>query len=557
MSSWDSETPLYIEEVHDIQVKNFGFIDQSNTEYTSFHPNCQTYHVTIYPNGTSSEYNDYVSIYFEKITRDPDPSSDQENFQSFRDSLSWTLSIVDANNEQRFYQSFAKEHIKYFPYCLKVDNFMKRSSILNKSDELLPEGVLTIRCELFYRTYSMPIDNSIDESEFQDLCHENHLRERDMGFWMNDKNTLRIELHENFIEISNLASESDTNTSRKFRDYRTVFANILEMLKALIDFQKSGSSNSSPSVTARIWREELKNRDPSDEVIKTHMTNNPIFQLYERLKRKINKFIAKGKPLGETTKYDDVFAKFISLSFTQKILQIMKMFESFCSFIPPPCEFHGSIRMMVGQGQHRHICSPIETERNYVKEVVDCILSDEDNYDDENQSGNSFLIETKEGETFILTFKNNEETLGSKLLENSIVFKRMFENPMKEKHTKKVTLPEVDFETFLEFLNFIQFRWIDIKSFSQINKLYRFADMYEVQPLTSLCSNYMIPFFTENNAEQIQMLAELHLDNYLSDIVNLFEEHNDDRKELDSNISSRGLPIKDKPEYVLKFDFYQ
>ncbi|GIY60734.1 hypothetical protein CEXT_598661 [Caerostris extrusa] len=110
MSSWDSETPLYIEEVQDIQVKNFGFTDQSSTECTSFQPNGHIYQVTVYPNGASSEYNDYVSIYFKKCSRDPDPSSDQENFQSFRDSLSWTLSIVDANNEQKILPIFLQKN---------------------------------------------------------------------------------------------------------------------------------------------------------------------------------------------------------------------------------------------------------------------------------------------------------------------------------------------------------------------------------------------------------------------------------------------------------------
>ncbi|GIY60733.1 hypothetical protein CEXT_598651 [Caerostris extrusa] len=103
---------------------------------------------------------------------------------------------------------------------------MKRSSILNKSDELLPEGVLTIRCELFYRTYTMPIDNSIEERNFKTCL----LARGRCAFWAKDEKTFRIELYKRFMEISNLATGSDINT-RPFRDYRTVFSNILKCLK--------------------------------------------------------------------------------------------------------------------------------------------------------------------------------------------------------------------------------------------------------------------------------------------------------------------------------------
>ncbi|CAL1300862.1 unnamed protein product [Larinioides sclopetarius] len=80
------------------------------------------------------------------------PSLEVESRYEIHDKfISWTLSVIDAEGNPRLPISFqvdcAKRHRDADYY--RFPKYLKRSFFLNRADEFLPKGVLTLRCDIF------------------------------------------------------------------------------------------------------------------------------------------------------------------------------------------------------------------------------------------------------------------------------------------------------------------------------------------------------------------------------------------------------------------------
>ncbi|GIX83420.1 BTB domain-containing protein [Caerostris extrusa] len=202
----------------------------------------------------------------------------------------------------------------------------------------------------------------------------------------------------------------------------------------------------------------------------------------------------------------------------------------------------------------------LDDGKNHVKEVIECVLSDEGEHDcpetdNKNEDKWNLVIETKDGAIFNIPFESGKKTLGSKLVESSPVFERMLINPMREKFEKKVILHDVHFEIFLKFLNFIQFGQLNFSKEFEVYYMYEFADEYQVSDLMRASADGMRPYMTMQNNERIEMLAYLHSDSYLKGLVDFFK--NQDSVQNFSNAEEMDDEEEMDMECDSSFDFYQ
>ncbi|GIX83416.1 uncharacterized protein CEXT_97271 [Caerostris extrusa] len=283
MDTLSSKNFLQINDVQEIQVRNFSFSEFSKPERIYFSPAAdssytQTFIVSIFPNGRSAEYEGYVSIHIGKDSKDSDST-----FDSDEDTLSWTFSVVDVDGIQRYYQSFAKANFRNFPYNINVDKFIRRSVLLDQADELLPENVLKVRCELFFMSYRAPESRKSYGAQIHIQDSKTH------------KENSEVKKEDKFVKCHK-------NTSWMFYNSRILVAYIQSTLDGLISIKRYGMKASDIKT---IWQEEFKNRDAYDEINQTYMSSSPIFRLYSRLKKQMLKFMITGSPVDKSLEEKD------------------------------------------------------------------------------------------------------------------------------------------------------------------------------------------------------------------------------------------------------------
>ncbi|GFT63608.1 uncharacterized protein NPIL_308571 [Nephila pilipes] len=475
MSFNDVRDLVQVNDVKDIKIVKFSSANSDDNAHSYFAPKTkresQIFSVFVYPRGLSSEFKDYVSVQLCRVGNDFDPSSKTDI-----DSASWTLCIVDVNGCGRYYQSFSKDNVKYFPYYIDIVHFIKRSVLLDQAEELLPDDALTVRCELSYMFHELPNNNG-----YELFLHVLDNEESDITKKMVNDGPLEI-------------VKKQTKTNWLFHGAELVIPYIIEMLSFLVVGVKCSYSSSS----VEFWEEKLNSRDARDEIRRTYLSRNPIFITYNRIKTKVRKSLADTASLKNVVMKEDVFEKITSLSEAAKTQQLMDMWglkfshsgeredSKFVTALMLPSRDKKVIQENKLLIENPFFSEPkideMKDGRNYIKEAIDCIFSveEEQEIDSDNNGEWSFTIETMDGAVFDIPFGNGKETLGSKLVSSSRVYERMLINPMLEKFQMKVKLYDVDFETFLEFLYFLQKRNIETTSIFILCSLYEMADEYEV-----------------------------------------------------------------------------
>ncbi|GFY71429.1 BTB domain-containing protein [Trichonephila inaurata madagascariensis] len=173
-----------------------------------------------------------------------------------------------------------------------------------------------------------------------------------------------------------------------------------------------------------------------------------------------------------------------------------------------------------------------------------------------------------DGVNFAIPFEDGKEAFGSKLVSCSPVFKIMLKHPMKEKLHKMVKLDDIYCHTFINFLIYLKSNCLLTESFSEITDLYEMADKYDIKDLMRTCVERIVPFFTSDNIKDIEVLAFLHNDDFLLQLVDSFKN-----KKLipqSSSLSEANLEALTKqyvesinfeemvkPAHENTFDFYQ
>ncbi|XP_015927363.3 TD and POZ domain-containing protein 3-like [Parasteatoda tepidariorum] len=99
----------------------------------------------------------------------------------------------------------------------------------------------------------------------------------------------------------------------------------------------------------------------------------------------------------------------------------------------------------------------------------------------------------------------------------SPVFKKMFEQNMKEKNLSNVTITDIEKSVFDVFLIFLYTGVIENREFDTVVSLYSTADKYEVTTLFKTCSNILASYIANKTVSVILKLADMHNDNALKE----------------------------------------
>ncbi|GIX75950.1 uncharacterized protein CDAR_291701 [Caerostris darwini] len=311
MALENSESLVRMDDVKDIRIKHFSSTDQCGETHEYFvlkrNPFFQIFCVSIHPNGMSSKTQGFVSVQIFKVLRDPDSF-----LATSRDSLSWTLSVVDSNGVAKYYQSYVKENVVHFPYNMVVSDFLDRSILLKQADELLPSDVLTVRCELSCMFYSsspttepelprrMWVLENIKPSAIEDWNKDNDFQPNQNGVVSDGIGHVELELGKM------MSTTLDTMMM-------ALVCRMSNMDSAGLEFQKN----------------LLTKSDPTDEVRRTYLGSNKLFKTYIGLKNVLKKVLDDERPLSERSQPKDAlyFGKLYSMSLGRKKYQLMEMLD--------------------------------------------------------------------------------------------------------------------------------------------------------------------------------------------------------------------------------------
>ncbi|GFY65977.1 uncharacterized protein TNIN_228991 [Trichonephila inaurata madagascariensis] len=161
---------------------------------------------------------------------------------------------------------------------------------------------------------------------------------------------------------------------------------------------------------------------------------------------------------------------------------------------------------------------------NLIKEVIAYILRPEELIisKDSNQIKRGkwdLHVETMDGVSFTIPFENGKDSFGSKLISCSPVFDKMLRNPMLEKLKKRVKIIDIDCQTLINLLIYLQKGCIEMESLSDVCDLYEMADKYNIQDLMQKCAMNMTTYFSPENITDVKSLATLHSDDFLLQLV--------------------------------------
>ncbi|GFT01636.1 speckle-type POZ protein B [Nephila pilipes] len=101
----------------------------------------------------------------------------------------------------------------------------------------------------------------------------------------------------------------------------------------------------------------------------------------------------------------------------------------------------------------------------------------------------------------------------------SPVFKAMFANDMKEKSSECVYIEDLDDDTVERMLLYLYTAAVEDLQWESAYELYAAADKYEILSLKSMCSSFLKNNLCPDNACELLILANMHLDQYLKSVV--------------------------------------
>ncbi|KAF8788988.1 TD and POZ domain-containing protein 4 [Argiope bruennichi] len=584
----DSDLFSQVDDVKDIQIKCFSSISDCQIEHIHFvrkkHFYGQLYAVHVYPNGIPSEKQGYISVKVSKVLKDP-YSIPGVGY----DCITWTFSIVDSNGHGRYYQTVAKESVVNLPYLIEIPKFLTRSFVLRRASELLPGDILTVRCEVsfvFYSVQALHDDlvfdvNPFHEKErFNEDFEENSDREdidfgifaEDLGedFESHDKEPVEdlqkaLKLDDS-SEIDNSILTEDLKQNKSLKSdlvkpsslYDTsedVIYYILILLGFLHEYNecKQGHRLGSKDLEfqIRLISKILLNADNGDEIVETYMWADPIFKVYIRLKARVKDILCKIPIIVrdeddlENVKYNyhplytqGSFITFSdSFSVMTRISEVAKQLTNSSNECGnknplPVDEYKYLLKIVSEMSELNPMWEYLYTAMKYDEsELLDGSDDEQDmtRYSDNRKETKWDLhIQTKDDVIFKIPFEEDKETFGAKLLASSSVFESMLRNPMVERLSKKVQLPDIDFRTFRNFLQFLQGSGVTADSFTELCDLYEMADKYNVEDLMFHCGLMFKPFLSEETVSVVEALASMHSDDFLLGAIQTFKnEHSD------------------------------
>ncbi|GFR16485.1 uncharacterized protein TNCT_83291 [Trichonephila clavata] len=207
----------------------------------------------------------------------------------------------------------------------------------------------------------------------------------------------------------------------------------------------------------------------------------------------------------------------------------------------------------------------VKNDIKFIKEIISYLMTVEETFveeDSENENEWNMNIKTMDNVEFAIPFKNGKESFGSKLVACSPVFETMLEHPMLERFHKMVELPDIHSQTFINFLTYLNRDDFKDESLSDVFHLYQFADKYLIKDLMRMCADKMGPYFSLDNIDDVEMLAKLHSDDFLLQLVKSFKKENitwevSYPKTDDVWNDHRNLFEKTENEPDREFDFYR
>ncbi|GFS83044.1 uncharacterized protein NPIL_123211 [Nephila pilipes] len=643
MTSTESEKASIVD-VRTIHVRNFSRDNLYKGERTHFviernNRTSEIFSVLVYRNGIDSKSRQYVSVDIFKVHKETDPQA-----FGFKDSLSWTLSVVGIDGVGKYYQSFVEKNTANEFYSVRIPKFLERSVILEQSDELLPDDVLTVRVELSGMSYTAlsPSEGMVFQLPFlKDV--DNQEGEEDSKLVVRHSRLV----HENRVES----------------DLGLLFVTLVNALVFMFRFRRDFQGDVSGVEASKHF---LPLTDPMDEIKSMYLGSNPLFQTYVSLNTKFRKSLRSIFYLSEENsakenmymKKLEVISNVMGCLYTMpKVRFVFGELEG--DWLPwlswtidievvgdeNPIEAEKSIKMKddnisqtnvnAGEGSSNENRCPVKCgervsselgtiaheklykeeqkqmkEENCAKKVEESQLSvrarkekapetnikedkrtqmqnqiylraidackakaldlrlngakitKEENIlvkamdeyeptdfrheidfikdaicylmlevngdtfaseDSDDAIQNNLNIETMDGVTFAVPFENDKESFGSKLVSCSPVFKTMLKHPMRERFHKMVRLGDIDSHTFINFLIYLRNGCLMTETLSQVTDLYEMADKYDIKELMQTCAQRMVPYFSTNNIDDIEVLAFFHSDDFLLQLVETFK----------------------------------
>lgn len=203
---------------------------------------------------------------------------------------------------------------------------------------------------------------------------------------------------------------------------------------------------------------------------------------------------------------------------------------------------------------------------DFIKEIICYLMSEEEflveeDSDNDNQNKWNLIIQTMDGVEFAIPFENGMESFGSKLVSSSPVFETMLKHPMRERFQKMVKLFDIDSQTFINFLNYLKNGDFKVEYLSGVYDVYQIADKYFIKDLMRMCARKMVPFLSWDNIDDVKMLADLHSDDFLLQLLDSFKNENIasdvSHPPVDKVSNNNKMPFSKKDdEQEQEFDFY-
>ncbi|GBN86252.1 hypothetical protein AVEN_222653-1 [Araneus ventricosus] len=415
------------------------------------------------------------------------------------DEITWTFSIVDINGIGRFIQSFTGVNFINFPFEFEIPVFITYSKLLEQTEELIPNDILTVRCEVFSKSFPGTKLTTSNIGLHWDQIH------------------LKYEPLEIDPYLVKTVPESEKHLIREMLNF---LLNLNALKNKNIDLQ-----------AINILKEKLK-RNKYDELLRTYMCGNPVFQAYRRLKRKIMEEL-KIHP-GYVNLEEDLEPEFRTpwIHTKQQLKQrldnmldeteMMNVFYDLVQKLNPEKydeEFNHVEEADITnfEGMLIYQFSKMDSYFNFFMHVVETELENDNEYmenwtERNNENRQTLIIETKDGVIFTLN-----ETLVCELINESSFFKGMIEHTIHDINGT-VILTECS-QVFLQVLRFLQGEQILKDPFKLLCNAYEIADKYLIDRMSRLCADLMEPLLTDANIKFVQFFACKYGDEYLKEIV--------------------------------------
>ncbi|CAL1300860.1 unnamed protein product [Larinioides sclopetarius] len=133
-------------------------------------------------------------------------------------------------------------------------------------------------------------------------------------------------------------------------------------------------------------------------------------------------------------------------------------------------------------------------------------------------------------ESFNVILDDQLNSIGSRFLKASAVFRRCVNAPMKERREKHIELPDFDSKTFKIVVYFLIKGTLPKLEFHDLMEIYKFSHMYEMEVLHRICAEDMVNSLDhERDFEELQKFADFYSDKHLSELLYVCRHGNEMR----------------------------